>query len=431
MNIEIESVKIDALEIENVKRIKAVKIEPTENGLTVIGGKNNQGKTSILDAIAWGLGGDKLKPSEPQRNGSVVPPHLKFTLSNGLIVERSGKNSTLKVIDPNGNKSGQQLLNSFVEQFALNLPKFLDATAKEKANILLKIIGVGDRLYQLESEETALYNKRHAIGQIADQKMKFAKEMKFFEGVPTEPISASELIMQEQEILAKNAENQRLRENTKKLEEQANEISERIQADNKLLTKVLAQLETARKSTAFLHDESTAELEANIANIEEINHKVRANLERQKAEIEAEEYRSQYNAYTEDIEAVRKARLDLLNNADLPLAGLSVENGELTYKGFKWDNLSGSEQLKVATAVVRKLNPKCGFVLLDKLEQMDLDTLNGFSIWLKQEGLQAIATRVSTGDECSIIIEDGYIKNDSETLQEVKESKKTWKAGEF
>lgn len=427
--MNIESVKIDTLEIENVKRVKAVKIEPTENGLTVIGGKNNQGKTSILDAIAWGLGGDKLKPSDPQRNGSVVPPHLKFTLSNGLIVERSGKNSTLKVIDPNGNKSGQQLLNSFVEQFALNLPKFLDATAKEKANILLKIIGVGDRLYQLENEETALYNKRHAIGQIADQKMKFAKEMKFFEGVPTEPISASELIMQEQEILAKNAENQRLRENTKKLEEQANEISERIQADNKLLTKVLAQLETARKSTAFLHDESTAELEANIANVEEINRKVRANLEREKAELDAEKYQMQYESYTKDIEAIRQERIAMLNNADLPLPGLSVENGELTYKGFKWDNLSGSEQLKVATAVVRKLNPKCGFVLLDKLEQMDLDTLNEFSIWLKQEGLQAIATRVSTGDECSIIIEDGYIKNDSETL--VKESKKTWKAGEF
>lgn len=261
--------------------------------------------------------------------------------------------------------------------------------------------------------------------------MKFAKEMKFFEGVPTEPISASELIMQEQEILAKNAENQRLRENTKKLEEQANEISERIQADNKLLTKVLAQLETARKSTAFLHDESTAELEANIANVEEINRKVRANLERQKAELDAEEYQMQYESYTKDIEAIRQERIAMLNNADLPLPGLSVENGELTYKGFKWDNLSGSEQLKVATAVVRKLNPKCGFVLLDKLEQMDLDTLNEFSIWLKQEGLQAIATRVSTGDECSIIIEDGYIKNDSETLQEVKESKKTWKAGEF
>lgn len=32
------SVKINALELENVKRIKAVKIDPTQNGLTIIGG---------------------------------------------------------------------------------------------------------------------------------------------------------------------------------------------------------------------------------------------------------------------------------------------------------------------------------------------------------------------------------------------------------
>ena len=423
-----EIVKINTLELENIKRVKTVVLTPTKNGLTVIGGRNNQGKTSVIDAIAWVLGGDKFKPSTPQREGSIIPPHLKVTLSNGLIVERSGKNSTLKVIDPNGNKSGQQLLNEFVEQFALNLPKFMDASAKTKADILFKIIGVGDRLYQLENEETTLYNKRHAIGQIADQKSKFVKEMQFFEGVPNAPISASELIMRQQEILAKNAENQRLRANTKQLESKANELQELINTKSKELTAILAQLEVARKSSAFLRDESTAELEADIANIDEINSKVRANLERQKAEIEAEEYRSQYNAYTEDIEAVRKARLDLLNNADLPLAGLSVENGELTYKGFKWDNLSGSEQLKVATAVVRKLNPKCGFVLLDKLEQMDLETLREFAEWLETEDLQAIATRVSTGGECSVIIEDGYVKN--EELSPVI-TQKSWTAGDF
>ena len=105
-----------------------------------------------------------------------------------------------------------------------------------------------------------------------------------------------------------------------------------------------------------------------------------------------------------------KSKLDLLNNADLPLIGLSVEDGELTYHGHRWDNMSGSDQLMVATAIVRKLNPNCGFVLLDKLEQMDLETLSTFGAWLETEGLQAIATRVSTGDECSIIIEDGYVK---------------------
>lgn len=46
------SMKINRLEIENVKRIKAVKLEPAQNGLTIIGGDNQQGKTSVLDSIA-------------------------------------------------------------------------------------------------------------------------------------------------------------------------------------------------------------------------------------------------------------------------------------------------------------------------------------------------------------------------------------------
>ena len=76
------SMKINQLEIENVKRIKAVKIEPSANGLTIIGGKNNQGKTSVLDSIAWVLGGDKFRPSQAQRDQSVIPPNLKITMSN-------------------------------------------------------------------------------------------------------------------------------------------------------------------------------------------------------------------------------------------------------------------------------------------------------------------------------------------------------------
>lgn len=66
------SMKINKLEIENVKRIKAVKVEPKANGLTVIGGNNNQGKTSVLDSIAWALGGERYKPSQATREGSVI-----------------------------------------------------------------------------------------------------------------------------------------------------------------------------------------------------------------------------------------------------------------------------------------------------------------------------------------------------------------------
>ena len=196
------AMKINKLEIENIKRVKAVKIEPTANGLTIIGGNNNQGKTSVLDAIAWALGGDKYRPSQAQREGSVIPPNLHIVMSNGLVVERKGKNSTLKVTDPQGQKAGQQLLNEFVEQLALDLPKFMEASDREKAGILLNIIGVGDQLAQLEKEEKELYSERTYVGRTADQKEKYAKEQPYYPDVPTVPVSAAELIRKQQEILA-------------------------------------------------------------------------------------------------------------------------------------------------------------------------------------------------------------------------------------
>ena len=420
------SVKISSFEVENVKRVKAVSYSPTDKGLTILGGNNGQGKTSVLDAIAWTLGGNKFAPSTPYREGSTIPPHLRVELSNGIVVERSGKNSSLKVIDTNGNKGGQALLDEFVSQFALNLPKFMNANGKEKADTLLQIIGVGDELYRLETEEEKLYNQRHAIGQIADQKEKYAKEMEEYKDVPDELVSASNLIKQQQEILARNGENQKKREQRNHYEEEFSKARSALEEAQKRFEEAQHNVEIARKSAENLVDESTAELEKSIADIEEINRKVRANLDKAKAEDDAKEYAQQYDTLTAKINNIRKQKYDLLNGAELPLPGLSVDNKELTYNGFKWDNMSGSEQLRVATAIVRKLNPNCGFVLLDKLEQMDYKTLTEFGKWLEQAGLQAIATRVSNGDECSIIIEDGYVANSKTTNQAKK-----WKAGEF
>lgn len=426
------AMKINKLEIENVKRVKAVKAEFTPNGLTVIGGNNNQGKTSILDAIAWALGGNKYKPSQAQRQGSVTPPHLHVVMNNGLIVERSGKNSTLKVIDPNGKKGGQQLLNDFVEELAINLPKFIESTSKEKANTLLQIIGVGPKLQELEMKEGELYNERRTIGQIADQKKKFAEEQTYYPDAPHELISIKELVNEQQDILARNGENQRKRDNLKSLEEQhtfqarkVSQLMEELEKEKTKLAELTEDVNVAKKSVSELKDESTEELERNLAEIDEINRKVRANLDKDKAEEDANQYKDKYQELTRNIESVRKEKADLLNSADLPLPELSVDNGELIYKGQKWDNMSGSDQLKVSTAIVRKLKPNCGFILLDKLEQMDMQTLEEFNHWLEQEQLQGIATRVSTGDECSIIIEDGYATRNNTVVKE-PEVKNTW-----
>lgn len=423
------SVKINSLELENVKRVKAVKLEPAQSGLTIVGGRNGQGKTSVLDAISWALGGNRLKPSQPHREGSATDPYLHVELTNGLIVERKGKTSALKVIDPAGNKSGQNLLDQFIEALALDLPKFMESTSKEKAQTLLQIIGVGDYLFELEAKEEKLFNQRTSIGQMERQKRGAVEEMEFYPDAPSEPVSAAELIQQQQEILARNGENQRKREHTDELahelEKIKTEAAEHDRRTNELyekwqealgkqsglamaIDKAKRELSDARKTAAELQDESTAAIEASIAAIDETNAKVRTNAARAMAMKDADKLKEQYEDLTREIESIRSDKMALLADAKLPLDGLTVEKGELVYNGNAWDCMSGSDQLRVATAIVRALKPECGFVLVDKLEQFDPQTLQEFGSWAESQDLQIIGTRVSTGDECSIVIEDGY-----------------------
>ena len=430
--------KINRLEIENVKRIHAVMIEPTKDGLTIIGGKNRQGKSSVLDAIAWALGGNKYKPSQAANADSTIPPRLKVIMDNGLVVERNGKNSDLKVTDPDGQKGGQKLLDEFVEELAINLPAFMNASGKNKANTLLQIIGVGPQLAELEQEEKSLYNERLYVGRTADQKEKYAAEQPYYPDAPDEPVSASELIREQQAILARNGQRQQWRQEHDTILGKIMRVKDEIKFHEDLIGTLKAQLieldekrKASEKSPAELKMESTEELERSIETIEVINRKVRANLDKAKAEEDAKQYRDQYTTLTQKLEDVRKAKTALLDSADLPLPGLSVKDGELIYKGQKWDNMSSAEQMIVSTSIVRKLNPKCGFVLLDKLEAMDLDTLKEFGAWLEQEGLQAIATRVSTGDECSIVITDGYVEGQDGVFAKEEPAPKAtgWSAG--
>ena len=185
--------------------------------------------------------------------------------------------------------------------------------------------------------------------------------------------------------------------------ELARRTKEAEEAEEK--AKVLAQ------STAELVLESTKEIESSIANIETINNHVRDNQAKAEADAEALRVEQEYDGLTQKLEDLRAKRRGLLDGAPLPLPELSIDDeGALTYKDHTWGDMSGAEQLVVATAIVRATKPECGFVLVDKLEQFDTDELKKFGEWAKGEGLQIIGTRVATDDSCTVVIVDGRIE---------------------
>ena len=320
---------------------------------------------------------------------------LTVELSNGLVVERRGKNSELRVTDPTGQRAGQTLLDSFVSAFALDLPRFLDAGDKDKADILLGIIGVKDQLAKLDLEIQKVYDERHSLGRIADQKKKFAQELPYWEGMPAEPISASELIRRQQEILARNGENQRKRAKAAQLDAQAKALQSRVTALSEQLKQLadqydacLRDLQIANTDAADLQDESTAELEESLRTIEQQNAKIRQNLDRQRAVAEAEQYEQQYADCTRQLAGLRQDRLDLLQGADLPLPGLSVnESGQLTYQDKAWDCMSGAQQQRLCIARALAVQPEV--LLMDEptsaLDPISTSKIEDLAVELKKD----------------------------------------------
>ena len=403
------SVKINQLQIENLKKIKTVSLDLTGDAMTIIGGRNASGKTSCLDAIAWSLGGDKFRPTNPDNTETKLPAKTKAVLSNGLIVERTGKNGTLKVTDPKGLRGNQSLLNSFVSQFALDLPSFLSASDGKKAEILLQIIGVGEQLVDIEAREKIAFAERGDVKRELTRLQGNKAALPFHEDLPA-VTSNQDLLVQLEEAVTYNTD---LQERFNLLDNRRTRHTEILDEIKQLQDSLSVHADQIASEEAALKDLMPKDVDSILTKIQEndvLQQDFRDNQEVEKANAEIKIVERQHRTYESDLQIARVEKKALLDTATLPLPGLTVENGILLYNLQPWDCMSGAEQLIVATAIVRQLQPECGFILIDKAEQFDLHQLHEFAKWAEEQDFQIIATRVSETDECTIIIEDGEIK---------------------
>ena len=427
-----EAVKIASLEIEDLMRVKLVEIEPAKSGLTVIGGNNKQGKSTILKIVQSLFGGKKFDPSNAVRDGEKNG-HGSATLSNGIDVEKSftAKGSYLKVIDPDGEKAGMALLSEFISEFALDLAPFMNANAKQQARIMLEAVGVD--LTPFEERHKTLYDEREIVGRQRRKAEAHAEAMPYDETAGMELFEPSEVLEKLQGVMNHNAKIQNAKAKHSRLKEAVEQQEERVDELEGKLSEAKAKLKSLRGTLEEVEDSEeelpTEKFRKKLSEVEESNARVRKNLDRKKALSEAESHDSEYKALTEQINENQDDMKELLDGADMRLDDLTVDGGRLIYKGQPWDCMSGSEQLIVATAICTNINPKMGFVLIDRIESFDPVELEKFGAWLEEHDLQAITTRVSTGDECSIIIEDGCVQGEEPKKAKSKRTKTTPKAG--
>jgi hypothetical protein len=407
--------------IKNAGRIKAVAVKPKPSGLTVIGGRNRQGKTTNLDMLCWGFGGDSYRPREPNHRGATTPAEIDIKTDNGLHIWRDGPKGALHVKDEKTSEKGNQsTIDKFITVFALDLRRFRDAKPKEKCNILLKTLGVDAELAVRQQLIDEAYERRKQVNRELKQREGALAQIQKPDDPPIDaPIKIDDLVEQLQDANRTNTAQQALARKRDLLSadiERDKEEIHRLKQRIEVLTCGINEKAEALKALPKPQGEvDTSSLQSDIATANQLNAQY-AQVQQQRAEYDrlAKEADAAQKAALDAecaVKDARQAKMDLLAGVQMPDPDIGVaDDGELTYRGDTWEQLADSDELILCCKIVSKLNPECHFVFVDGLEKLDPQTLMELDDWTTKANLQVIGTRVTTDPgEADLIIEDGQV----------------------
>jgi len=422
--------KIIALSSENVKRLSVVEIKPDGN-VVVIGGRNGQGKSSVLDSIQYALGGDTTDKM-PVRRGE---DKAKVVLDLGDIVVRrtftAAGGTALVVTNADGVRqaSPQAILDKLVGKLTFDPLEFARQKPKQQAETLRALVGLDTSTMDAEREK--VFEERTAVNREAKALEARMNGMPSHPGAPTTETSTAEILAEQQLASEKNSANALLRieaETSKNfwdsrkadLKETEDEI-ERLQGLRKTQMQSVSDArtayETAEAKTENLKDEDLAPFKEKAATAEQTNRKVRENAVRAavvkqfKAKSEEAE---KLTAKIEDIDAKKKKAIMA---AKFPIEGMAFDTaGGVTLNSIPFEQCSSAEQLRVSVAIGIALNPKLRVLLIRDGSLLDEQSLKLLLEMAKAADAQIWLEVVSTGDQTSVIIEDGRVLGKEEEV---------------
>ncbi len=452
--------KIIGLEVENVKRIRAVQLRPDGN-MVIISGENGEGKSSLLDAIWIGLVGKSVAPPRPVRAGcetATIKLDLGELLVTRTFTDKEGKiTDTLKVTDPEGRRypSPQKVLDELLGRIGFDPFAFTLMTPAKQAATLREMVPLSvdlDDLAALDARDTE--NRRDINRDAAALKAQI-------EGIALPPklpdaIDKAELMDQmakaadvnveiererrrreldlsgiadvlraadgnEQDAKSKRAEAERLR----KLAQDFDDDAVRLDAVAKGKRETCEQEKIHIEALPPLADPvDTAALSTKIAEADQ----VAAVLQRaaQKAALvkKFNGLRARSEALSTALSERAKERADALAEAKMPIEGLGLmgegKDQLVTYGGVPFEQVNTADQLRVSTAIAMAANPTLRVLRIKDGSSMTDKTLAILAEQVTAEDFQIFVEMARPGADVGIVIEDGMVKAKAEPEPETK-----------
>jgi len=436
--------KITAVHIQNVQRIKDVRITPdADRSFILLGGKNAQGKTSILRALEAAVGGKRALSADPVRHGAEEG-RIFVELDGGeLTIERviqPDGDSTLEVRDRLGGvKAPQDLLNKMLGSRLLDPLGFLQLAAKDQRAQLMKMIEGADRIVDLDQRKERAFSKRTEVGRdlksaegelarlgpavevgkpidvaaIAAEKSKFAEQQRAGDGAGNvKALASKERATWQQRVEKTKATiadlERQLAAEREGLEADVRELAARAKAEE-VATEKLAAAAAEWGSTAARR----AEIDADLAKADSHNRTVIEAEQRQKRRSETAanvaSLTEEVAKITKVLETIEVRKAEILGAAKLPVEGLSVDDQGVTLNGVPFAQASGAERHRVAIGLAIHGASGLDDVFVRDGALLDEESLQLVVDQAEQAGKRVWIERVSDRDPGVIVIHDGQV----------------------
>jgi len=438
MNQEIKSPQtIVGLLVENVKKVKLVKLSP--DGKTIlITGANQQGKTSLVDGLWWAIGGKNAmrKTSEPIREGETearaVVEFQDFTVERRITMKSSYLYVTLKDEAQTKISSPQDFLNKFLGTVSIDPTEILQMSPKEQVDVLLRLFKIYDKVTELDGKYEKAYQERWAIGQERDSAVGALENLE----KPEDGTSREEKSVIDMSTKLKNALNYNQELSTKKarlataqgnVTETENELKRLEEALNNAKGLLTARKVEVQRLTGELEGKNpvaTQPIEEEISKVEDFNEKVRSAKRYDEFQNKVNTLNDSYKDLNIQCEDVLKQKQDVLQSVKMPVEGLTIDDRGLVFGPTRrpMEQLSDSERLKIATAIAVAEKPLIRLLRIKHGESLDDESFNMVSKMAQENGYQLIVEKVDTSGKLGIVLEEGQVvaKNSKLTHSEVK-----------
>lgn len=430
--------KIISFRANDVLRLEVVEINPKGNVVRITG-KNDQGKTSCLDAIMATFGGKSVQPTKMLRAGAKSGS-VKIGLDSGLVITKriTDKDTYLELAAADGAvyKSPQAMLDKMFSDNGRALMfdplafSRLDAAGQLKT--LRELCGVDT--VEIDSRIAGVRDKRRDANRDA------ANARAAADALPSAPEGTPEAEVDPAEVMAKlneiNAHNQAIDnadasviEARRALQSANNHLMECEERVRQAKTAAdaansnLGQRTRALTALGVKKDPGVCTQELNEA--KGINANVRARAAKLKATAEAAGKETTYRELDTQVQQLQRDREAMLAAAKMPIDGLAITDEGIAWKGIPFDQSSQSTRVKVSAAIGIAMLPDrkdaVRVMLVRDGSLLDEDSKNELFAMVEAADVQLWMEETTDGEPIGVVIHEGKVKEFSGHAADVAE----------